>query len=624
MGITLLFLLLPTGILGYLGYDYLSENIKKTQIRTVANVADTRFDQVVELFKAANIHASHLLNHLSAQCDTNDKSKSDIDTCLKDTLTTFIEDEEALSATLTRANGEEITVGKPPAIKIKPFQEKQLAGFSKPSGSNSYYYYVKVCHDNTLDCLVIIYPIKAVQHIFMANSGLGISGDVFMLDANGFFITRPHLLTRQIYSESPDDHATQHCLTQKNSEILDIDRRNIDIIHSFRFVPEIGGGCIMAHLDQKEAFATLNTMQWRVAMTAMTLIGFALYIALLVGRNIVKPIDKLCEVTHEIINGNYTVSAVVVGDDEISALANAFNLMTKRLESAFEELHSQQTQLEYQVQKRTQELFLSKNQAEEALVLLQETQQSLVQAEKMAVLGSLVAGVAHEINTPLGITLTSTSFLSDETQKISTLYKKGDLSGDELESYFEIATQSTQLSVINCHRAADLIHSFKQVAVDQTSDNQREFNLKIYLEEVLFSLRPALKKTNIKVQLSCPSNLWLINYPGAISQIITNFVMNSLLHAYDTGQCGTIRLNIIELPNDRIELHYSDDGKGIPFEIQSHIFDPFFTTKRSKGGSGLGLHLVYNIVHQKLKGTLTLKSIEGEGTTFILNFARQL
>ena len=386
----------------------------------------------------------------------------------------------------------------------------------------------------------------------------------------------------------------------------------------------MGGGCIMAHLDQKEAFATLNIMQWRVALIAMTLIGFALYIALLVGRNIVRPIDKLCEVTHEIINGNYTVSAVVVGDDEISALANAFNLMTKRLESAFEELHGQHTQLEYEVQKRTQELFFAKNQAEEALALLQETQQSLVQAEKMAVLGGLVAGVAHEINTPLGITLTSASFLSDETRKTSTRYKEGDLSGDELEAYFEVATQSTQLSVINCHRAADLIHSFKQVAVDQTSNNQREFNLKIYLEEVLFSLRPALKKTNIKVQLSCPTNLWLINYPGAISQIITNFVMNSLLHAYEPNQCGTIRLNIIESINDRIELHYSDDGKGIPLDIQSKIFDPFFTTKRSNGGSGLGLHLVYNIVHQKLKGTLTLQSIEGEGTTFILNFARQL
>ncbi|MDQ5939660.1 MAG: Histidine kinase [Pseudomonadota bacterium] len=624
MGITLLFLLLPTSILGYLGYDYLSENIKKTQIRAVANVANTRFDQVIALFKAANTHASHLLNHVSVQCKNNDLSKKDLDTCLKDTLTAFIDDEEALSATLIQTNGEEITVGKPPNINIKPFQEKQIVGFSKSNGSHFHHYYINVCSDSTLDCILIIYPLKAVQSVFMANSGLGISGDVFMLDANGVFITRPHLLTRQISSESPDDHATQHCLTQKNSEILDIDRRNIEIIHSFRFVPEIGGGCIMAHLDQKEAFATLNTMQWRVAMTAMTLIGFALYIALLVGRNIVKPIDKLCEVTHEIINGNYTVSAVVVGDDEISALANAFNLMTKRLESAFDELHHQQTQLEYQVQKRTQELFLSKNQAEEALALLQETQQSLVQAEKMAVLGSLVAGVAHEINTPLGITLTSASFLSDETKKTAMLYKKGDLSGNELEAYFEMAAQSTQLSVINCHRAADLIHSFKQVAVDQTSDNQREFNLKIYLEEVLFSLRPALKKTNIKVQLSCPSNLWLINYPGAISQIITNFVMNSLLHAYDINQCGTIRLNIIELPHDKIELHYSDDGKGIPLSIQSKIFDPFFTTKRSKGGSGLGLHLVYNIVHQKLKGTLTLQSIEGEGTTFILNFARQL
>ncbi len=533
-------------------------------------------------------------------------------------------EEGALSATLTHSTGEELTVGHPTSLQIKPFQEKQLVGFSKASSNTSHQYYIKICNESSLDCLLVIYPTKAIQHIFMANSGLGVSGDVFLLDANSVFITRPHLLTRQSNSESPEDHATQHCLTRKNAEILDIDRRNIDIIHSFRFVPEMGGGCIMAHLDQKEAFATLNIMQWRVALIAMTLIGFALYIALLVGRNIVRPIDKLCEVTHEIINGNYTVSAVVVGDDEISALANAFNLMTKRLESAFEELHGQQTQLEYEVQKRTQELFFAKNQAEEALALLQETQQSLVQAEKMAVLGGLVAGVAHEINTPLGITLTSASFLSDETRKTSTRYKEGDLSGDELEAYFEVATQSTQLSVINCHRAADLIHSFKQVAVDQTSNNQREFNLKIYLEEVLFSLRPALKKTNIKVQLSCPTNLWLINYPGAISQIITNFVMNSLLHAYEPNQCGTIRLNIIESINDRIELHYSDDGKGIPLDIQSKIFDPFFTTKRSNGGSGLGLHLVYNIVHQKLKGTLTLQSIEGEGTTFILNFARQL
>jgi signal transduction histidine kinase len=314
----------------------------------------------------------------------------------------------------------------------------------------------------------------------------------------------------------------------------------------------------------------------------------------------------------------------VAGDSEIAALANAFNLMTERLKLAFDELNAHRTQLEHQVEKRTAQLLIAKNEAEKSLTLLQETQESLVQAEKMAALGSLVAGIAHEINTPIGITLTTASFLNDETKKVVTLYQQGELGGDELESYFDTAQQSTQLMTINCHRAADLIQSFKQVAVDQTSDNQREFNLKSYLDEILLSLRPILKKTQIKIELNCPPDLSLLSFPGAISQIVTNFIMNSLLHAYEAEQPGTITLTVQTLPNNQIELRYSDDGKGIPVDIQSKIFDPFFTTQRGNGGSGLGLNLVYNIVHQTLKGTLQVHSVEGKGTTFILNFARQL
>lgn len=631
--LTLLFLLLPTGILGYLGYDYLYDTIKTSNIRAVGHIADARHEQLNIMLKNTTDRVEHFLQHLPQQCLANEKSK--INDCLKQMLQLFINNEQAISATLTNKKGLHIHVGDTFSPEITPFQTGQLVGFSAPEKSVQRLYYI-VKENKQGERLSVTFPISAIQQIFVSDPSLGESGDVFIMDSQGFFITYPHLLESQDHSketleqhaahlgEAKNDHAMQHCLMMGNAEMLDVDRRNIEIIHSFRFVPEVGGGCIMAHLDQAEAFASLDILRWRVVWITIGLIIFALMIALMVGKNIVRPIDKLCTVTHEIINGNYTVSAVVAGDSEIAALANAFNLMTERLKFAFDELNAHRAQLEHQVQKRTKQLLIAKDEAEQSLRLLQETKENLVQAEKMAALGGLVAGVAHEINTPIGITVTSASFLSDETHKIFTLYKEGELGGDELEAYFDTAKQSTKLMIINCQRASDLIQSFKQVAVDQTSDKPREFNLKNYLEEILLSLRPALKKTRIKVELDCPSILFIWGYPGAVSQIITNFVMNSLFHAYEPNQTGMIKLTVLLSSADRIELRYSDDGKGIHPDIQNKIFDPFFTTQRGNGGSGLGLHVVYNLVHQILKGTLQIKSVEGQGTTFIVNFPKRL
>lgn len=615
--LTLLFLLLPTGILGYLGYNYLYDTIKTSNIRAVGHIADARHEQLNIMLKNTNDRAAHFLAQLSVQCENHEKTK--INACLKQALQLFINNEQALSATLFHKTGD-MSIGQKALIpsEIEPFKDLQLVGFSQPSQDGMLYYIVVQQEENRL---ILVFPMTAIQQIFVTDPRLGASGDVFIMDSEGFFITQPRLLDSNTTSESKNDHAMHHCLMMGNAEMLDVDRRGVEIIHSFRFVPEVGGGCIMAHLDQAEAFAALDVLQWRVMAITLALIMFALIIAIMVGRNIVKPIDDLCKVTHEIINGNYAISAVVSGDSEITALANAFNLMTERLKQAFDELNAHRAQLEHKVQKRTEQLLCAKNEAEQSLTLLQETQENLVQAEKMAALGSLVAGVAHEINTPIGITLTSASFLNVETQKVFDLYQQGELGGDELENYFDTAKQSTQLMTINCQRAADLIQSFKQVAVDQTSDNQREFNLKMYLEEVLLSLRPALKKSAVNVELDCPNDLIIWGFPGAISQIITNFILNSLLHAYEPQQRGTITLTVTTLPDDKIELRYSDDGKGIPADIQSKIFDPFFTTQRGNGGSGLGLNLVYNIVYQTLKGTLQLHSEEGKGTTFTIIFS---
>ncbi|MDD5216402.1 MAG: HAMP domain-containing protein, partial [Methylococcales bacterium] len=387
---TLLFLLLPTGILGYLGYDYLYDTIKASNIRAVGHIADARHEQLNIMLKNTNDRAEHFLQHLPQQCEKRDKAK--VNDCFKQALQIFINNEQAISATLSDANGLNIHVGNTFVPDITPFQTGQLVGFSAPEKSVQRLYYI-VKENEQGERLTVTFPISAIQQIFVSDPSLGESGDVFIMDSQGFFITYPHLLESQDHSnetleqhaahlsEAKNDHAMQHCLMMGNAEMLDIDRRGVEIIHSFRFVPEVGGGCIMAHLDQAEAFATLNALQWRVIWITIGLVIFALMIALMVGKNIVKPIDKLCAVTHQIINGNYAISAVVSGDSEIAALANAFNLMTERLKLAFDELNAHRTQLEHKVQKRTEQLLIAKNEAEQSLTLLQETQESLVQAE---------------------------------------------------------------------------------------------------------------------------------------------------------------------------------------------------------------------------------------------------
>jgi len=168
------------------------------------------------------------------------------------------------------------------------------------------------------------------------------------------------------------------------------------------------------------------------------------------------------------------------------------------------------------------------------------------------------------------------------------------------------------------HRAAELVQSFKRIAVDRTSAERRRFALRPYLEEVLVSLQPAIKRARIRMALDCAEDLTIDSYPGAVSQVVVNFAMNSLVHAYAADGEGTVRLGVRGLDADRVELTYADDGCGIPGEILPHIFDPFFTTRRGQGGSGLGLHIVYNLVTGTLGGEISVDSAVGQGTRFTL------
>ena len=276
------------------------------------------------------------------------------------------------------------------------------------------------------------------------------------------------------------------------------------------------------------------------------------------------------------------------------------------------ELRKLNEKLEQKVAHRTKKL-------KESLETLEKTRDQLVQSEKMAALGNLVAGVAHEINTPVGVGVTAASHLQEKTEYIIKKYNNGQMKRSDLENYFENAINSAKMILSNLRHASENISSFKQVAVDQTSDEKRFFHVKDYVEEVLISLHPRLKKTNHNLTLKCNEKMEIYSYPGALSQIITNLIMNSLDHGFRNIDDGSMMISIKKQDNT-LQMLYEDDGVGIPPNIQPQIFDPFFTTNRSRGGTGLGMHIVYNLVHHKLNGIIQCESEPQKYTRFIITF----
>ncbi|KPU82014.1 hypothetical protein JI57_05010 [Psychromonas sp. PRT-SC03] len=252
---------------------------------------------------------------------------------------------------------------------------------------------------------------------------------------------------------------------------------------------------------------------------------------------------------------------------------------------------------------------------------MEATKNQLVESEKMASLGNLVSGVAHEVNTPLGVGVTIASHLQDKTQYLLAAVKNNQLKRSELEQYCTDCDESCRLLLANLERAAKLISSFKLIAVDQSCDDVRVFKMSVYLQEVFLSLRHTLKNSAIAIaiEIDDPINEPLIEtFPGAISQISNNLVKNAFIHAFSKGsQEGKILFNLV-YEKDTILLTVSDNGAGMTETVCSKIFEPFYTTKRGEGGSGLGLSIVYNLVVHQLKGCITCQSTIGKGSSFIV------
>ena len=268
----------------------------------------------------------------------------------------------------------------------------------------------------------------------------------------------------------------------------------------------------------------------------------------------------------------------------------------------------------YQMQ---QKMTAKNEELETTLKNLKETQDQLLEARKMASLGSLVAGVAHEINTPIGIGVTAASTLVDRTTETATIYNNKQLKGSDLTAYFNTVIHGNSLILKNLERAAELVQNFRQVAVNQSNLEKRSFIVTTHLKGALFNLESHLKKNQHRLTINENKQIEINSYPNAFSQIVNLLVMNSLHHAYPKGEKGNLDFKI-KRNAEYLIIEYSDDGCGIAIENRKKIFDPFFTTARTQGCIGLGLHIIYNLVTQQLRGTIEVQSEINYGTTFLL------
>lgn len=365
------------------------------------------------------------------------------------------------------------------------------------------------------------------------------------------------------------------------------------------------GWKVVSLIDKANIDQSINRLKNQIFLSLLSAMVITVVLAYIVVRRFTQPYDEVLVFAEDIARGNFEQNipnSFITRTDEMGQMSRAF-------QKIIEAFRGEKNQLERRIVEKNTEL--------------EAQYQIIMETEKAASLGNLVAGVAHEINTPLGVSLTTASYLkkinTEQRQKLA----EGHMNRDDLRELMEVVDESVALLDTNLNRAAELVKSFKQVAADQSSGNIGEFKLRETVEGVIVSLRHEYKHLPVLIENRCPEEIVMHSYPGAISQIVTNLIMNSLQHGLTQTVQGRILITATAA-NGSVRLVYQDNGRGVSKENLRKIYDPFFTTRRQEGNTGLGMHIVMNLVTQKLKGTVRCDSDEGKGVKFTFEIPSHL
>lgn len=392
-------------------------------------------------------------------------------------------------------------------------------------------------------------------------------------------------------------------------------------------------GDVIGYVYLRGSLEQVRLFMWRsiaVAVVVALVTLLACWLATLrLRKAIVQPLDSVVDVVSQVARDkNYSLRLPSSQLAEFDTMAQAFNTMLDRVQQhitrqrrAEEEASQLNTQLEQQVTQRTQALKESNSELLKTLEQLHQYQGQLVESEKMASLGDMVAGIAHEVNTPIGLSVTASTLLQDKLAVMQEKFDAKRISTSEFERFLTDCDENLQIIYRNLNRAADLVTSFKQVAVDQSSEVDRDIEINSFMNDVLMSVKPRrLNPEHFPINVHCAGDIQVRAKAGPLNQILMNLIINSMVHAFEGREKGQIDISFQLVNNNELEIIYTDNGQGVDADISRKIFDPFVTTKRGSGGSGLGLHLVYNLVTQVLGGNIHFFSEENNGVEFIIRF----